>query len=124
MDHAVAPAPDCRYGVDISDDGSLVVAEIVNGRPVPPCRYAAGADGIHALRERIARRSARRRVCIRCRGAAAFEVALNLATFPDGEIMLVAPRAFEAEEHVSLDAPPATPEQRAIRLASRAGRLY
>jgi hypothetical protein len=115
--------PSPCYGIDIADDGAVVVAEQVNGQPATASRYAAGDPGVLAISEHIARRSPRPRICIRSCGAAAFAVALGLAALPGGEIMLVAPAAMQSAARASRE-PTATPEERARQLARLAGHLY
>lgn len=124
MKNASDPYPSPCYGIDIADDGAVVVAEQLNGKAATASRYAAGDPGMLAISEHISRRSARPRICIRSCGAAAFAVALGLAALPGGEIMLVAPRAIESATRAGRESPAATPEERAHELARLAGHLY
>ena len=124
MESPSDPSPDPCYGIDIAEDGAVVVAERLNGRPAAASRYAAGERGVLALREHISRHPARPRVCIRSCGAAALAVALGLAALPGGEIMLVSPRAIESTGRTGREATAATTEERAQRLAHLAGHLY
>jgi hypothetical protein len=112
------------YGIDVADDGTLVVAERLNRTPVTTVRYPAGEDGVSALRERIGRATARPSVCIRSCGAAALAIAMGLAALPVSEVTLVAPRAIEVAARASRETEPASPEDRAQRLARLAERLY
>lgn len=123
MKNTSDPYPSSCYGIDIADDGAVVVAERLNGKPVVASRYAAGEPGVTALRDRISRHAARPRVCIRSCGAAALAVAMGLAALPGGEIMLVAPRAIESTSRAGRQ-PSVTPEERAQQLARLAGHLY
>lgn len=111
------------YGVDISEDGTLVVAERMNGKPAAATRYPAGAAGVSALRERIESDPARPRVCIRSCSAAALAIALGLTALPRAEVMLVAPRVIESSARAGREPAPTNPEERALRLARMAERL-
>jgi len=111
------------YGIDLGDDGTLVVAERVNKMPVTTIHYPAGAAGVSALRERLEGDPARPSVCIRSCGAAAMAVAMSLATLPVGEVTLIAPRVIEASSRPGREATPANPDDRAQRLAYLAERL-
>jgi hypothetical protein len=124
MEHSPDPYPSPCYGIDIADDGAVVVAERLNGSSTAASRYAAGEPGVLALREHISRHPARPRVCIRSCGAAALAVAMGLAALPGGEIMLVAPRAIEATARTGREGTAVTPEERAQQLARLAGHLY
>jgi len=112
------------YGIDVAEDGTLMVAERLNRKPVTTARYPGGAAGVSALRERIERDPARPSVCIRSCGAAALAIAMSLAALPSGEVTLVAPRAIEVATRTSRETAPASPEDRAQRLARLAERLY
>lgn len=112
------------YGVDVSEDGTLVVAERMNGVPAASSRYPAGAAGVSALREHIESDPARPRVCIRSCGAATLAIALGLTALPRAEVMLVAPRVIEESSARSNREPALTDsEARALRLARMAERL-
>jgi hypothetical protein len=112
------------YGIDVAEDGALVVAERLNKVPVTTVRYPAGEAGVAAVRERIGRATARPSVCVRSCGAAAMAIAMGLAALPSGEVTLVAPRAIEVATRSSREIAPASPEDRAQRLARLAERLY
>jgi len=124
MENPSDPCPDPCYGIDIAEDGAVVVAERLNGKPAAASRYAAGEPGVLALREHISRHPARPRVCIRSCGTAALAVAMALAALPGGEIMLVAPRTIESTGRPGREAAAVTPEERAQQLASLARHLY
>ena len=124
MKNPTEPYPSPCYGIDIADDGAVVVVEQLDGKPAAASRYAAGSPGVLAVREHISSRSARPRICVRSCGAAALTVALGLAALPGGEIMLVAPRAIESAGRAGREAAAATPEGRAHQLARLAGHLY
>jgi hypothetical protein len=111
------------YGVDISEDGTLVVAERMNGKDAAAFHYPAGAAGVQALREHIESDAAHPRVCIRSCSAAAMAIALGLAVLPRAEVMLVAPHTIESTGRVGRDSAPTGPEARALRLARLAERL-
>jgi hypothetical protein len=94
------------FGVDITPDGRLVVAERMNGRPVGVTEFPAGRPGAQALREHIEHQSAHPRVCIKACGAAALGLATALIPVPGIDVTLVAartvreaPAAMSAEEH-------------------------
>lgn len=113
------------FGVDVAEDGALVVAERHQGRPAQaPARYPAGAAGIAALRRDIAGSAAHPHVCIRSHGAVALSLAAALMALPGSEVTLVAPRAIEVSGRTGRDTPPANPEERAARLARLAERLF
>ncbi|HUL92510.1 MAG TPA: hypothetical protein VLV56_09195 [Burkholderiales bacterium] len=112
------------YGVDIADDGALVIAERTNGKRTLPSRYAAGETGVSALREHIAHERSRAHVCIRACGAAALATATALTALPRVEVTLVTPRAIESQLRSGRDTTSASPEERAERLARLAERLF
>ena len=112
------------FGIDVADDGSVVVAERHSHDSEAAVRHAGGESGMCALREHIGRHGARPRVCILSSGAAALAVALGLAGLPGGEIMLVAPLAIQTAGRSGREPAPATPEGRARELARLAGHLY
>ena len=117
------PPEERCYGIDIADDGALVVAEYSQGKPGTATRYPAGETGVAAVREQIGREATRPRICIRACGASALTVAMGLAPLPSVEVTLLAPRVIEAGARPKLEAAPVTPEERAQRLAQLAGRL-
>ena len=120
--HSKSPTSRC-YGIDVAEDGTLVVAERLNRAAVQTVHYPAGAAGVSALHERIGRGPARPSVCIRSCGAAAMAIAMSLATLPIGEVTLVAPRAIETITRTGRETAPSSPEDRAQRLARLAERL-
>jgi hypothetical protein len=111
------------FGVEIADDGGLVVAERQDGRRACVARYPSGPTGVTALRDHIADLPSRPHVCIQACGGAALAVAVGLMSVPLVEVTMIAPRAIEARragvELVSME-----PEARAERLAQRAERLF
>ena len=111
------------YGIDIAEDGALVVAEHANGKTGTATRYPAGEAGVSAVREHIGRDAARPRICIRSCGAAALALALGLAPLPRVEVTIVAPRVIEASSRAGREPALAGPEERAQRLARLAERL-
>jgi hypothetical protein len=116
------PAERC-YGIDIAEDGALVVAERANGRTGNPVRYPAGEAGVSAVREYIGRDAARPRICVRSCGAAALGIALGLAPLHRVEVTIVAPHVIEASARAGRESGPLGPEERARRLARLAERL-
>jgi hypothetical protein len=106
------------YGVDVADDGALVVAKRMDGQAAAPTRFPAGAAGVAVLREHIASGPERRRVCIGSSSAAALAIAMGLAPLPRVEVMLVRTRAIGADSRSAS----ASPEERAQRLARLAAR--
>jgi hypothetical protein len=117
------PSGERCYGVDIAEDGALVLAEHCNGETRSATRFPAGETGISAVREHIGRDAARPRICIRACGAAALTIALGLAQLPRVEVTIVAPRVIEASSRAGREPAPAGPEERAQRLARLAERL-
>jgi hypothetical protein len=112
------------YGVDVADDGALVIAERMNGKCTAASRYPAGEAGVSALREHIAHDRSRSHICIRACGAAALAAATGLTVLPHAEVTLVTPRAIESPLRAGGDSAPASPEDRAQRLARLAERLF
>lgn len=112
------------YGIDIADDGALVIAERMNGKRAVASRYPAGEIGVSALREHIAHDRSRSHVCIRACGAAALAIATGLTALPRVEVTLVTPRAIESQLRFGRDSTSASPEERAQRLARLAERLF
>jgi hypothetical protein len=112
------------YGVDIAEDGALVVAARPSGSSTAATRYAAGMAGVTALSKQIAQESAHPHVCIHSRGAMALTLAAALIALPGSEVTLVAPHAIEAAARTGRAAAPATPEEGALRLARLAERLF
>jgi hypothetical protein len=117
------PAPETCYGVDIAEDGALVVAQCLGEKTTAPGRFPPAPEGVAALREHIGTRSTRPRICIRTGSAAALGIAIGLAQLPRVEVTLVAPRAIAASARASRNAAPESSEQRALRLARLAARL-
>jgi hypothetical protein len=99
------------FGVDI-EDGGIVVAERMHGRPLGAACYPAGPDGIEAVRSRIAAQSAHPHVCIRSGGAAAMTLAIALMTVEGIEVTMVSPQTVKE------------PAARAEQLARLAERLF
>jgi hypothetical protein len=112
------------YGVDIADDGALVIAERMDGKRAVASRYPAGDTGVSALREHIAHDRSRSHVCIRACGTAALATAMGLTALPQVEVTLVAPGAIESPLRARRDAAPVSSEERAQRLARLAERLF
>jgi hypothetical protein len=120
---AAEPRGECCYGIDIADDGALVVAQRLGGHPGPATRYPAGVAGVSALREHISSQPARPRICIRSCGATGLGIALDLAPLERAEVTLVAPRTIEAAGGAGRELAELDPEERARRLAQLAERL-
>ncbi len=123
MNTLTEPPGERCYGIDIAEDGALVLAEYSNGRCGDATRYPAGAEGVSAVREHIGREAAQPRICIRACGAVALGVALGLAPLPRVEVTLLAPRVIEASARAGREAMPGGPEERAQWLARLAKRL-
>ena len=123
LKHAASRRDECCYGIDIDDDGALVVALRSSGHPGPATRYPAGVAGVSALREHISSQPARPRICIRSCGAAGVGLALGLAPLDRAEVTLVAPRTIEASGGAGRELADMGPEERAQRLARLAERL-
>jgi hypothetical protein len=114
---------ECCYGIDVADDGALVVAQRLSGQPGPAKRYPAGISGVSALREQISSQSARPRICIRSSGARGLDIALGLAPLQRAEITLVAARVIETSGNGGGEPADMGHEERAQRLARLAERL-
>jgi hypothetical protein len=113
-----------RYiGVDVADDGELVIAERQDGRRAGSRHFPAGSAGVSALREHIAAQRSRPHVCVRACGAAALAVATGLLTVPQVEVTLISPRTIEWRRP-GADAAPMNADERAEHLARRAERLF
>jgi transposase len=114
---------ECCYGIDIADDGALIVAQRLGGQAGPATRYPAGVAGVFALREHISSQPARPRICIRSCGGTGVGLALGLAPLDRAEVILVAPRTIEASRGAGREVTDMDPEERAQRLAQLAERL-
>jgi len=112
------------YGVDIAEDGALVVAARPTGSNAAATRYAAGIAGVTALSKQIAQESAHPHVCIRSHGAMTLTLAAALIVLPGAEVTLVAPHAIEGVVRGGQQLAPDQPEERAQRLARLAERLF
>jgi hypothetical protein len=120
-----SPAADERYyGVDIAEDGALVVAARPTGSSTAATRYAAGMAGVTALSKQIAQESPHPHVCIHSRGAMALTLAAALIALPGAEVTLIAPHAIERVVRGAQQLAPDQPEERAQRLARLAERLF
>jgi hypothetical protein len=119
---ATGDRDECCYGIDVADDGSLVVAQLLSGHPGPATRYPAGAAGVSALREHISSKPARPRICIRSCGTTGLGIALELAPLHRAEVTLVASRTIEAARGTGRQPADMEPEERARRLARFAER--
>lgn len=104
------------FGIDITSDGRLVVAERVGGRPAQLKHFEAGEHA--SVRSHIEREGAHPQVCIKACGAAALALAGALVPVPGIGVTLVAPRAIQ-EASAAL-----TAEERAVQLARLAERLF
>jgi hypothetical protein len=104
------------FGIEITPDGKLVVAERMDGRSLPGTWFPAGAPGAAALREHIERESAHPHICIKACGAAALSLATALIPVRGVEVTLVSARAINAN---SISASSAENAQRLARLAER-----
>ena len=111
------------YGIDVAEDGVLVLAEGFGDGPAGATRFSTDEAGIAAMRRYIGRDATRLRVCVRSFGAAAVGVALGLATLP-AEVTIVAPRAIETLQRPGRETAVLTPEESAQRLAKLAERMY
>jgi len=106
------------FGIEITPDGKLVVAERMDGRPLAAARFSAGAPGAQELREYIERECGHPHICIKACGAAALTLATALIPLRGVEVTLISARSIQG------GAAPATPEERAERLAKLAERLF
>ena len=118
------PQPAERYiGVDVADDGELVIAERQDGRRAGTHHFPAGSAGVEALREHIAAQHSRPHVCVRACGAAALAVATGLLSVPRVEVTLVSPKTIEFRRAGAVPVP-MNADERAEQLARRAERLF
>jgi hypothetical protein len=106
------------FGVEITAEGRLVVAERAQGRPVLTAEFPAGQAGAQALRRHIEGRSAHPHVCIKTCGAAALGLATALVPVPGIEVTLVSSQATQSTSAK------AAAEPMAVRLARLAERLF
>jgi hypothetical protein len=105
------------FGIDISADGSFVVAERANGAAVRIDHFPAGELGMRALRNHIERESAHPHVCIRACGGG-LGLASALLPLPGIEVTLLRAEAIGTTPATS------APPDRAVRLARLAERLF
>ena len=106
------------FGVEITPEGHLVVAERAEGKALPTARFSAGDGGAQALRRHIEQDCAHPHVCIKACGAAALSLAAALIPTPGVEVTIVSGQALRGA------APLSNVEQRAERLAKLAERLF
>lgn len=110
------------YGVEIADGQTVILAEVVNGKPAVTARYGTDEDGIQALKRRVADGPVHARICVRTCGAVALAVAFALTAVPRGEVLMLTEHALERAPGAKGGMPP-TPEARAERLALIAQRM-
>jgi len=118
------PAGERWYGVDIAEDGTLVVAARPAGSTACAVRFPPGTAGVTAVSHHIAHESAHPHVCIRSRGAVALSLAMALVALPGAEVTLVAPHAIAQALRGEHEVAPEQPEERAQRLARLAERMF
>jgi len=123
MNPRQSPIAERYVGVEVDDDGELVIAERQDGRRAGTHRFPAGNAGVAALREHLATQAARPHVCVRACGAAALAVATGLLAVPRIEVTLVSPRTIDSRR-AGAEPAPAGADERAERLARRAERLF
>ena len=104
------------FGVEIAEDGSLIVAERANGKPVRLSQFPAGEQGAKALRSHIEEEHAHPHVCIKACGAAALALATALIPVPGIGVTLVAPQAVKSSSASCADG--------AVTLSRLAERLF
>ncbi len=97
------------FGVEVTADGKLVVAERGDGRPLLTKEFPADATGMAAFRAHLERECAHPHVFIKACGAIALGLATSLIPVPGVEVTLVSAKA---------------PEQNAVQLARLAERLF
>ena len=110
------------FGIDLNNDGDVVVAEDIDGSPRVTARYRADHAGISALRRHIGTGRSHRRICVRCADASGLDLGLQLIPISSAEVMFVAPHALQTQG-VRTAPPLATAEERAQRLAVMARRM-
>ncbi|HVC12721.1 MAG TPA: hypothetical protein VNE59_13845 [Burkholderiales bacterium] len=105
------------YGVEIKPDGRIVVAERLQGRPLPACEFPSGNSGAQALRRHIERECAHPHVCTKACGAVGLGLTLALIPMRGAEVTLVAAHAVHAAKSTG------SPDETAAYLARLAERL-
>jgi len=106
------------FGVEITPEGSLIVAERAEGKALPSAQFPAGENGTQAFRRHIEQECAHPHVCIKACGAAALSLATALIPTPGVEVTIVSGQALRG-------APPMpNAEERATHLAKLAERLF
>ena len=85
------------FGVEITPEGRLVVAERGQGHPMFTTEFA----GANALREHIERECAHPHVCIKACGAAALGLATALIPTPGIEVTLVSAKVAGGAEQLA-----------------------
>jgi len=106
------------FGVEITPDGKLIVAERADGRTLPATQFPANEGGAAAFRRHIEQECAHPHVCIKACGAAALSLATALIPTPGVEVTIVSGQALRGA------APLPNAEERAARLAKLAERLF
>jgi hypothetical protein len=106
------------FGVEITPDGNLVVAERAEGKTLPTTQFPAGEGGAQAFRRHIEHECAHPHVCIKACGAAALSLATSLMPTPGIELTIVSRQAIQDK------AASPSAEERAARLAKLAERLF
>lgn len=106
------------FGVEITPDGNLIVAERAEGRTLPTTQFPAGAGGTQAFRRHIEQECEHPHVCIKACGAAALSLATALIPTPGVEVTIVSGQTLQGAT------PSPNVEERAARLAKLAERLF
>jgi hypothetical protein len=84
------------FGVEVTPDGKLIVAERGEGRRLASTQFPASPEGTAQLRRHIERESAHPHICIKACGAAALSLAAALVPVPGVEVTMVAKHALPA----------------------------
>jgi len=106
------------FGVEITSEGNLIVAERAEGKVLPTERFSAGHGGTQAFRRHIEQECTHPHVCIKACGAAALSLAAALIPTPGVEVTIVSGQALRGAS------PQPNPEERAAHLAKLAERLF
>jgi hypothetical protein len=106
------------FGVEITPDGRLVVAERAQCSPVHVAEFPSGKTGARALCQHIQRERQHSHVCIKACGAAALGVLTALAPTPGVEVTLVPEQALRGATVAG------GPQETAAQLARLAERLF
>lgn len=96
---------DC-FGVDIVDGRWLVVAQQRNGGKLFQRRFRNSAGGLKSLVASIRTQTTKPKVCIKSVGDTALNLALQLSSLPEAEVILLSSQGLQ---HTASHCPRAAP---------------